>query len=520
MKTNTLHMCVASAVMILLSISWARADLFDSEVEVFASDARANGNFGKSVAMSGMTAAVWGLNSNQFATVYVFQPSGTNWVQTQEITPRFGPFFSPANPNIAGKFVAMDDDKLLIGAPSASLENNLAFVYVRQGASWVFQQALDSGVIDNTFFGESVDISGTTAVVGAPDTDEPGAAYVFTQVGTNWFRQAVLTASDGTPQDQFGYSVAVDDGAVMVASLGTNGVGAVYVFSRVGTNWVQQQKLVAVNVVTNAAHFGNAIDIEGDVALIGAPNQNPPPMQPPILGGQFGAAYVFGRTNGIWTQKQILTPNDPQDFAFFGFSVALKDGVALIGAPGQGSDMGIQLAGAAYVFQQNGGNWTQEQQLFALSRRLGDFFAQSVALGDGALIVGAPFNRETAVYAGAAYLFTANAPPVITSAAATPSVLFPPNHKLVPVRVSVAAQGAVSCKIISVSSNEPINGIGDGNTSPDWIITGDLTLLLRAERSGPNKNGRVYTITVQCADALGNASTTNVYVTVPHDQGK
>jgi hypothetical protein len=70
-----------------------------------------------------------------------------------------------------------------------------------------------------------------------------------------------------------------------------------------------------------------------------------------------------------------------------------------------------------------------------------------------------------------------------------------------------------------VSSNEPENGLGDGDTSPDWKITGNLTLNLRAERSGKG-SGRIYTITVKCADADGNSSSGNVRVSVPHDQGK
>jgi hypothetical protein len=73
--------------------------------------------------------------------------------------------------------------------------------------------------------------------------------------------------------------------------------------------------------------------------------------------------------------------------------------------------------------------------------------------------------------------------------------------------------------IVSVSSNEPVNGPGDGNTAPDWEITGDLTVNLRAERSGTG-NGRTYTITVMCTDAYGNSSTETVCVIVPHNKSK
>ena len=112
--------------------------------------------------------------------------------------------------------------------------------------------------------------------------------------------------------------------------------------------------------------------------------------------------------------------------------------------------------------------------------------------------------------------------PGINSASTSPDTLWPPNHKLMHVAVTVNATdacGGVSCKIISVSSNEPVNGTGDGNTSPDWLITGDLTLELRAERSG-NGSGRVYTITIECQDESGNTSQTSTTVTVPKSRGR
>ncbi len=100
----------------------------------------------------------------------------------------------------------------------------------------------------------------------------------------------------------------------------------------------------------------------------------------------------------------------------------------------------------------------------------------------------------------------------------TPDTLWPPNHKMVPVTVEVSDPEAV-CSIISVSSNEPQDGRCDGHTAPDWKITGDLTVDLRAERSGAG-SGRIYTITVECTDAYENAATATAEVTVPHDLGK
>lgn len=111
--------------------------------------------------------------------------------------------------------------------------------------------------------------------------------------------------------------------------------------------------------------------------------------------------------------------------------------------------------------------------------------------------------------------------PVIASVTPSRTSLTPPNHKMVPISLAVAVSdncdAAVlqSCQIISVGSNEPISGTGDGDTAPDWRITGKLTLELRSERAGSG-TGRAYTITVRCTDNASNSSTATTTVTVPH----
>jgi len=111
--------------------------------------------------------------------------------------------------------------------------------------------------------------------------------------------------------------------------------------------------------------------------------------------------------------------------------------------------------------------------------------------------------------------------PVIGSVTATPNSLWPVDHKLKDITVAVVVTDICdpgsSCHITAVTSNEPINGPGDGNSLPDYVITGDLTLQLRAERSG-NLVGRTYTIHVECGDADGNTSTSTVDVVVAHSQ--
>jgi len=115
-------------------------------------------------------------------------------------------------------------------------------------------------------------------------------------------------------------------------------------------------------------------------------------------------------------------------------------------------------------------------------------------------------------------------PPSIEALTVDQNRLWPPNHQMIPVTVTAKATDLcdmnTACKIVSVRSNEPVDGLGDGDTQPDWEITGNLTVKLRAERAGSG-NGREYTIAVQCTDASGNRSEPkSVTVMVPHDRGK
>lgn len=124
--------------------------------------------------------------------------------------------------------------------------------------------------------------------------------------------------------------------------------------------------------------------------------------------------------------------------------------------------------------------------------------------------------------------------PSISLVSANPGVLWPtnpPNHKLVPVSITVMATDicdpSPTCQVVSVTSNEPVLARGSGHTDPDWIINdpgpkaspATLGVQLRAERAGGG-NGRVYTINVSCSDASGNTTPGQATVIVPHDQSQ
>jgi hypothetical protein len=151
-------------------------------------------------------------------------------------------------------------------------------------------------------------------------------------------------------------------------------------------------------------------------------------------------------------------------------------------------------------------------------------YTATLPLGVNALTVTATDSEGNSSSCTSTITVEDTTPPVIVSASVNPKELWPANHKMVPVKVSATVTDTCSettWKIVSISSSEPEDIIGSGNTAPDWQITGDATANLRAERSGTNKAGRTYTIVIEATDASGNVSSpASVTVKVPHSKGK
>src|SRR4029077_20779211 len=121
-----------------------------------------------------------------------------------------------------------------------------------------------------------------TIVVGAPNhpysppSPGQGAAYVFVQRGGTWIQQGELAASDGVAGDEFGSSVAVDGGTIVVGAplhaVGSNqspGQGAAYVFVQSGGTWIQQAELTASDGAS-WDFFGNSVAVSGVTVVVGA----------------------------------------------------------------------------------------------------------------------------------------------------------------------------------------------------------------------------------------------------------
>jgi hypothetical protein len=158
-------------------------------------------------------------------------------------------------------------------------------------------------------------------------------------------------------------------------------------------------------------------------------------------------------------------------------------------------------------------------QTVRLTAKVSCAVADRAELKAAATVTSEARDYEPGNNSAAAAVRASNPPPVISGAAANPAVLWAPDHRMVGVNVGYSVSdncGPVTMRL-SVASNEPVNGTGDGDTAPDWEVVNDHLVRLRSERAGKG-DGRVYTVTITASDSGGNSSSRQVTVTVPKSQ--
>ncbi|MEM7308438.1 MAG: hypothetical protein AAF682_17285, partial [Planctomycetota bacterium] len=265
-----------------------------------------------------------------------------------------------------------------------------------------FFQGSDSG--DDDQFGLVVDCSGTQAIVGAEIHGGAGvlagAAYVY-EWGGAWAQVAKLQSSDIAVQDFLGSDVGITAGRAIVGARGDDdggsNSGSAYIFEQQpdGT-WQEAAKLTA-SAPNPGADFGHAVDIDGDVAVVGAPDAG--------FGLTFtGHAYVFERQgDGSWSEVALLIPSDASSNDDFGWSVAVDGGRVVVGATLD--DDGGGASGSGYVFErQPGGAWIEADKLVASDADAGDQLGWSVDIDGDTAVLGSWLNPVTAL-TGAVYAF-------------------------------------------------------------------------------------------------------------------
>ena len=473
MKIQSKRMLSAAicGFILLLQAPFASSLTLNEIAKLLASDGAANDRFGFPVAVSGNTAVVGAFGDDgQIGSAYVFVRSGGIWTQQAKLLASDG-----ALGDQFGAAVAVDGDIAVVGARRADDQGDSsgsAYVFVRSGGSWSQQGKLlasDGAAVDQ--FGNTVAVSGTTAVVGAQRDDDngidSGSAYVFVRSGVIWSQQAKLLADDGAIEDTFASSVDVDGDIAVVGAPNRddNGSlsGSAYMFVRSGVIWSQQAKLLASDGAA-VDQFGLAVAVDGDIAVVGAGGDDD-------QGSSSGSAYLFDLTSAVVTANEVakLLPGDGATGDRFGAAVAVDGDIAVVGAPGH-DDNGVS-SGSAYLFDitSAAGTLSEVAELLASDGAANDMFSSlAVAVSGTTAVIGAASDDDNGTNSGSAYVFALASDdegPITSNVIATPN----------PVEVNNS---------ITLTANVDDTDTGGSNiASADYTIDGGTPVGMSAQNS-------------------------------------
>jgi hypothetical protein len=379
------------------------ADNWGEAKKLTASGATGGEWFGQSVALAGERAVVGALTTASIGSAHVFERDhggSGNWGEVADLTPSDG-----VGGNQFGFTVALSSDTVVVGA-NATEGVGAAYVYDRDeggAGNWGEVARLDpaDGAGGDSF--GRVAIAGDLVLVGAPGSGVAGAAYTFgrDQNGPDqWGQMARFGASGGASGEQFGHSVGLSGSAAVVgapdcAAQGLD-AGAAYVF-----DWITAQPS-PLEVAQLTGHgsspndgFGWSVQVDGDTVAVGANTDDE-------IGNAAGAFYVFGRDEGgpnRWGEvRKVFAPDGPGGRRF-GFDVALEGNTIVAGAPYD--DTNGPTSGAAYVLERDLGganNWGGVAKLFPSDPASATYFGRSVAVAGDTALIAAPFGGPGAVY--------------------------------------------------------------------------------------------------------------------------
>jgi hypothetical protein len=395
----------AVAISILVFASWASSSVHHETAKLLPSDGHPSGHFGRSIAIDGEFAVIGG---EQAAYVFVRDQLG-NWAEEAKIVASDG-----APWDAFGRSVAIDSDTVLIGAVGVRINGSTlgaVYVFTRNGpGDWIEKAKLmasDGHWGDR--FGHAVAVQEGTALIGATGANAspwgpgPGVVYVFTRDSAGeWAERAKLLPSDGVEDGMFGYSIGLNGNIALIGAenedANETGSGSAYIFTRnAAGEWAEQARLIASDGATWDG-FGRSVALYGSTALIGALGDDD-------SGQASGSVYIFGRDGaGQWTERDKLLASDSSTGDGFGASVAIIGNTAVIGA--YGDDENGFMSGSSYVFTQDGsGNWTEQAKLLASDGASGDMFAFAIAVDADTAIIGAFTKDDNGSNSGSSYVF-------------------------------------------------------------------------------------------------------------------
>jgi hypothetical protein len=389
MKNNILF----SVLLVLWTLCNSVSAGWKPLAELKAPDPCQDAWFGYSVSTDGGFVAISAPWKDSYqGAVYIYE---VNDLELDYVTTLLPPDLNDTN--WFGYSVCIDTNRIVVGTYYA----DEAYVYDYNGTEWSNDPEILSVAGSQDFFGYSVSMDGDTIVIGAlGDISSPGAAYVFDYNGLSWDYKQTLTDSGGANGDQFGNSVAVDSNVIVVGARWDTVVsyreGSVLVFRLSGGTWSFEQKIE--NSGGNSVdEMGRSVAVSGDTFVAGvysyAYGAN----------GNAGAAFVYKWNGASWTKEATLYDPNTDTSDRFGNSVAIDGNSIIVGE--MYYDGAVSNSGAAFLFERSGGSWSQSQKFEDPSGDTNDYFGKSIAIDGGVVIAGAYKDDGGETDSGAAFIF-------------------------------------------------------------------------------------------------------------------
>jgi len=366
----------------------------------------ADDNFGYAVSMDGSRALIGapfdGENGSRSGAAYIFDYVNGQWSQSVKL------LASVSDLNF-GSAVSLSGNRALIGANRISaVSSGSAYIFDFDGSTWNETVILDSALLSDEF-AISVSLSGDRALVGASsdngEDSQSGSVYVFEKLLSGWQQTDKLIDNNGVRFDNFGGSVSLLGDRALVGALskddeinGISRAGAAFIYDYDSTNDVWVETKLQVPDPNSADFFGSSVDLDNNRAIVGARNGFG-------VSSQTGSAYIFDydSVTDVWSSTKILA-SDASSIDQFGGSVSLDGNHALVGAYLHDDIDTNTNAGATYQYEFDGNNWNEVKKHLPKDGAIRDlFYGWSVSLSNGTALIGAYQDNDRGTDSGSVY---------------------------------------------------------------------------------------------------------------------
>ncbi len=352
-----------------------------------SSDIEIGDNYGSSVSISGDYAIIGASedddNGQNTGAAHIFKREGDEWIERMKI------FASDGSAGDGfGSSVSISGDYAIIGASGdddSGPDIGSVYIFKREGDVWIEQvKLLPQDGTEFHYFGRVVSLSGAYAIVS-----HYYSPCIYKREGDVWIKQPVL-ASDGSDFKYYGSPVAISGDYAIVGSFAEDSIvgslypaGAAYILKREGDVWIEQKKIYPDRQYDSDWHFGKTVAISGDTIVVGVESMANGTYDS-------GAIYVFSRNGSQWGMGKRHASSDILKMQGFSDSVAIDDEYIVVGAPLDTPDVVNFRAGAAYIFKKDTFGWQEYEKLIENPRIENARFGTSVDIDVPYIIVGKP----------------------------------------------------------------------------------------------------------------------------------